>query len=88
MSSKKNQWLLILVAALLAANLVVTVADWLSPETAQADIVSGKNWFTTSSEDGNTVYLWQYWTSSSVGPDAQGTIKYYGKIQAGGTFQE
>jgi len=87
MSERRTQKLLIAVALLLALNLAAVVAGWLiHPSSAQADIVSGKNWFTTSSPDGTTVYLWQYWTTSEVGPAAQGTIKYYGAIRVGGPF--
>ena len=87
MKTHKSEILLIIVAVLLTLNLAVTVVGWLAdPPEAQADIVAGKNWFTTSSPDGVTVYLWQYWTSSSVGEGATGQIKYYGMIQAGGDF--
>ncbi len=86
--NRKTHLLLVVVAVLLALNLAVTVVDWLvrAPE-AQANIVAGKNWFTTTSPDGEVVYLWQYWTDSAVGPGATGQIKYYGKIVAGGSFQ-
>lgn len=88
MSEKKMQWLLIVVAVLLSVNLVCMVADWLiEPDIAQADIVSGKNWFTTSTPDGSTLYLWQYW-SSGVGPQAEASVQYYGMIKAGGEFVE
>lgn len=86
--NRRTQVLLLIVAVLLALNLAATVVDWFVrvPE-ARADIVAGKNWFTTSSPDGEVVYLWQYWTDSEVGPRASGQIKYYGKIVAGGAFQ-
>jgi hypothetical protein len=87
MHDRRTQKILLLVAVLLTLNLVVTLGGWLvKPPLARADLVSGKNWFTTSSPDGATVYLWQYWTTSEVGPDAQGTVKYYGMIRAGGSF--
>ena len=89
MRERKTQWLLMLVAVLLTINLIVTVADWLlDPAPAEANLVSGKNWFTTASPDGEIIFLWQYWTSSEVGPNAKGTVKYYGRIKAGGHFVE
>ncbi|MDP8224579.1 MAG: hypothetical protein P9L99_14555 [Candidatus Lernaella stagnicola] len=87
MRNRKSQVLLILVAILLGLNVLVTVVDWFvaTPE-AQANIVSGKNWFTTTSEDGHRVYMWQYW-NNGVGEHAEGQIKYYGEIAVGGEFQ-
>jgi len=88
MKSRKTEILLVMVAVLLALNLVAVAVDWLggAPE-ARADMVPGKNWFTTSSPDGRTVYLWHYWTSSSVGPNSSGEVKYYGQIVAEGGFR-
>jgi len=87
MNDRRTQKLLVLVAVLLTLNLVMVMAGWLlKPTNAEANVVAGKNWFSTSSQDGSTVYLWQYWTTSEVGPNATGTIKYYGMIRAGGQF--
>jgi len=89
MKERTTQWLLIAVAVLLLANLLVTSADWLvNPRKAEANIVEGKTWFSTSSPDGQTVYLWQYWSSSEVGPNAKAKVFYYGRVAAGGDFVE
>jgi hypothetical protein len=88
MHTKRTHALLVIVAVLLTANLIFTVAGWLAnPRPARADVVEGKNWFSTHSDDGRTVYLWQYWTTGGLGSDAKGQVAYYGRISAGGTFQ-
>jgi hypothetical protein len=88
MSDKRKPWLLWVVAVLLAANLAMTLVDWLAdPPDAQANIVEGKNWFTTTADEGRTVYLWHYWTTGEVGPNARGQIRYAGRISAGGQWQ-
>lgn len=88
MKMRRTNVLLVIVAALLTLNLLAVGFDLLGgPPEALADLVSGKNWFTTTSPDGRTVYLWQYWTTSEVGPNATGQIKYYGQIVADGRFE-
>jgi hypothetical protein len=88
MESKTLRTLLVVMIVLLAANLIfVTVDRFAQPREARADIVSGKNFFSTSSPDGRVVYLWQYWTSSEVGVSASAQIKYYGMISAGGPWE-
>lgn len=87
MNKRGTQVLLVVVAVLLVLNLAVTVADlFVTTPEAKADIVSGKNWFTTTSDEGGTVHLWQYW-ANGVGPHASAEMKYYGMIKAGGSFQ-
>jgi hypothetical protein len=89
MNTKRTHILLLVVAVLLTANLVVTLFGWFAnPPAARANVVEGKTWFSTTSDDGRTVYLWQYWTSGGDGPGAKGKVLYYGKITAGSTFQE
>ena len=89
MATRRTQVLLLIVAVLLAFNVVTTVVDWLvDPPEAQADIVAGKNWFTTNGSDGQTVYLWQYMTSGPTGSNAKGEILYYGQISADGKWIE
>ncbi|NLH50111.1 MAG: hypothetical protein GX444_16150 [Myxococcales bacterium] len=88
MESKTLRTLLVVMIALLCANLVFMAMDRLAPpREARADIVAGKNFFSTSSPDGRVVYLWQYWTSSEVGVSASAQIKYYGMISAGGPWE-
>lgn len=89
MATRRIQILLLIVAVLLALNVVATVVDWVvDPREAQADIVAGKNWFTTNGADGRTVYLWQYVTSGSTGNNAKGMVIYYGQISADGKWIE
>jgi hypothetical protein len=86
--SNRTHLLLILAAVLLTLNLAATIGSWLfNPPAAHANIVEGKNWFSTSSDDGRVVYLWQYITPGDVGAGARGQIKYYGRITAGGGWQ-
>ena len=74
--------MLVLVAILLAVNLIVSLNG---PRAAQADIVSGKNFFSTHSPDGTTVYLWAYqYTGTGLG--AKPNMKYFGQVSAGGEF--
>ena len=75
--------LLILVALLLAANLMVNLGFVTTP--AHANIVEGKNIFSTTAPDGQTVYLWGYQTSGTLG-DQQVQAEYYGSISTSGKF--
>ena len=52
--------LLAVAIALLAANLIVALSGHDATTPAMADIVSGKNYFSTHSPDGRTIYLWYY----------------------------
>lgn len=73
--------LLVLIAILLAANLVVKVAD--SVPEAQAAIVEGKNIFSTNSQDGKTVFLWGYTQTGSFNNTTVDAF-YFGKITPDG----
>ena len=76
--------LLILVAFLLTANLLL---QFVEPVTsAQADIVGGKNIFSTHSPDGQTIYLWGY-THTGTLADSQVQAFYYGSISLDGKLQ-
>lgn len=76
--------LLIIIVVLLAANLAKNHIE--IPE-AQANIVEGKNIFSTHSPDGTTVYLWGY---SQAGSFNDATVKayYYGKVDTTGEFKK
>jgi hypothetical protein len=88
MKNDRLSVLLVIVAVLLTLNLVLGVVGLVqNPREAEANIVSGKNWFTTTTSDAATVHLWQYW-NNGVGEHAEGQIKYYGQITAGGDFQQ
>jgi len=54
---------------------------------AQANIVEGKTWFSTSSPDGTVVYLWNY-DYEGTGEDLRAKVRYYGQIRAGGDFEK
>ncbi len=73
--------LLVLVALLLGVNLVVKIVE--SVPDAQADVVEGKNIFSTHSTDGRTIYLWGY---TQAGSFNDATVKgfYYGTITPSG----
>jgi len=77
--------LLAAIVLLLAANFVaMTLHHGAGPDPAWANIVSGKNHFTTQSPDGKTVYLWYY--NYEPASETNAKIVYLGQIQAGGTF--
>lgn len=76
--------LLMLVALLLAANLMVSLG--FKTGEAKADIVEGKNVFSTHSPDGSTIYLWGYTQTGSL-QDFNVKVQYFGKIGTEGTFQ-
>ena len=95
MNDHRTQKVLFLVAVLLTLNLVVTVASWLTnPPIAEARTPTPrttpeKNWFTTFSQDGQTVYLWHHWENSNFGAlglPAEG-IGYIGSIRRGLNFK-
>ena len=69
--------LLVIVALLLAANLIVHLAG--SVQNAEANIVEGKNIFSTNEPDGKTVYLWGYTQAGSLNNVTVNGF-YYGKI--------
>ena len=73
--------ILVLIALLLAANLIVQMGGVTSE--ARADIVEGKNVFSTHSPDGQTVYLWGYTQTGSFN-DSKVEGFYYGKITPAG----
>lgn len=79
--------LLVLVALLLAANLAMNLTGRETPAPAFADIVSGKNYFSTHSPDGRTVFLW-YYDYSGAPSESNAYIRYLGQIAVGGTFSK
>jgi len=75
--------LLSVIAILLALNLVVGSGGFVKP--ALADIVEGKNVFSTTSPDGSTVYIWGY-TQKNTLDSSTVEAEYFGKISVGGNF--
>lgn len=73
--------LLAAVALLLAANIILSF-NGRTQNAAMADIVSGKNYFTTHSPDGRIVYLW-YYDYSGTAFDKNAYVSYLGQIEAG-----
>ena len=86
-SSRLVAVLLAAVVILLAANLIVMTGRSFSVATpAMADIVTGKNNFTTHSPDGRTVYMWYYDQGTPM--DKTAAVFYLGQIQVGGKFEK
>lgn len=77
--------LLGLVALLLAANLMVNLTGPVA--TARADIVEGKNIFSTHAPDGKTIYVWGYTQTGSLHQSNVEAI-YYGSIAVDGKFKK
>ncbi len=75
--------LLIMIAILLCANLIVSMGG--PVRSANADVVEGKNIFSTHSPDGTKVYLWGY--NQSGGLNA-GNVEgfFYGTIETNGKY--
>jgi hypothetical protein len=85
---KRNSTLIalfVIVASLLALNLIISMGS--AVRTAQADIVQGKNIFSTTSPDGQTVYIWGYSQTGSFN-DAKVNAVYFGEISVGGSFHK
>jgi len=80
--------LLVAVVLLLAVNFMVYLAgpSALAPRPAMADIVSGKNYFSTHSPDGQTIYLW-YYDYRGTPSEKQAFVEYMGRISTGEKFQ-
>lgn len=77
--------LLALIAILLLANLVVSTG---SPvRSANADIVEGKNIFSTHSPDGTKIYIWGYMQSGGLNAGRVDAY-YYGSIDTSGKFSK
>lgn len=87
---RTHKWMIVLltvVATLLAINLAATLATGINAKPAYADIVSGKNYFTTHTPDGRTVFLWYYDYQGAPSADAQAFVKYLGRIDVSGQFE-
>jgi hypothetical protein len=77
--------LLAALVILLAANLVSFVIHPSSgPDPAWANIVSGKNHFTTHTPDGRTIFLWFY--NYEPANEMNAKVYYLGQIDVGGKF--
>ena len=78
--------LLAALVVLLFANLMATYGKPISlASPAMADIVSGKNYFTTHSPDGRSVYLW-YYDYQGTAFDKDATVTYLGQVEVGGKY--
>ncbi|MCZ7586047.1 MAG: hypothetical protein M5R36_23470 [Deltaproteobacteria bacterium] len=86
-NSRAVRLLLVVAIALLALDVGLRLAGHDEPTPAQADIVSGKNYFTTHSPDGRTVYLWYYDYSGAV-TQKDAYVQFLGEIGVGGTFKK
>ncbi|MBZ0273061.1 hypothetical protein K8I61_13560 [bacterium] len=86
--ARKLYALLVILALLLAADIAIRLGalQLVTPRDARADIVSGKNHFSTHSPDGRSVYLWYYEFEGVATRNA--TVEYLGKIDVDGTFMK
>jgi hypothetical protein len=86
-STKVIIGLLAVIAFLLAINLISVIVHPsapMGPDPAWANIVSGKNHFTTHTPDGRTIFLWFY--NYEPANEMNAKVYYLGQIDVGGKF--